>query len=107
MYTVIAYSALLIAFSSLTLALRGRHSYYWVAGLATYIFSVLAGFSVGQLTVGLTFVFLALGAGYSLKLITKRNHLAMFAGTGIFIGIMMVLFVDDAWLFYPLTWFIS
>lgn len=44
-FSVIAFTALFVAIISLLFAIKGRHSYYWLAALGMYIFSFLAGFS--------------------------------------------------------------
>ncbi|CAG9621275.1 hypothetical protein [Sutcliffiella rhizosphaerae] len=72
-FTFVAILALIILIVSLVLALNGKHTFYWIAAVAVYIFSALSGFSIGQLTVGFTFVFLALAIGYSLRLL-KNNY---------------------------------
>jgi hypothetical protein len=104
-FSVIAFSTLIVSVVSLVLAFKGRHQYYWTAAIGIYIFSFLAGFSIGQLTVGLTFIPLILAIGYTLGWIRSKVHMFMFLTLGIIIGFLMVLFVDDAWLFFP-YWFL-
>ncbi|WP_047979785.1 hypothetical protein [Ornithinibacillus contaminans] len=104
-FSVIAFSALAITLLALVFAIKGKHQLYWLAALGNYIFSFLAGFSIGQFTVGLTFVFLALATGYSFHLIKKRTHLEIFVTIGVLIGVLMILYVDDAWLFFPFILF--
>jgi hypothetical protein len=100
--TVIAYGALFLAFIPIVIAVKGRPKYYWYSALGFYIFSFLAGFSIGQITVGLTFIPLSLAIGYSIGWIKKKLHIIFFLLLGVLIGITMVLFVEDRWLFFPL-----
>lgn len=104
-FSIIAYASLSITIIALLLAITGNPKFYWLAALSNYIFSILAGFTIGQLTVGLTFLFLLLAIGHSFRLIkTKMNHGA-FVLVGLFIGFVSVAFVDDYWLFFPLAFF--
>jgi hypothetical protein len=105
-FTIIALAALLISFLSIRMAIRGKHKYYWIAALGSYIFSLIAGFSIGQVTVGFTFVLLSLAIGYTFRLIKDKYRLIGFVSFGILVGMMMVLIVDDFWLFYPLNLFL-
>ncbi|WP_206747171.1 hypothetical protein, partial [Mycobacteroides abscessus] len=65
-FSVIAFAALIISVVSTLSAIKGKSQHYWYAALGVYIFSLIAGFSIGQITVGFTFVLLALAIGYSL-----------------------------------------
>lgn len=105
-FSVIAFSAVIVAVVSIAFAIKGRYQLYWIAAVGIYIFSFLAGFSIGQLTVGLTFIPLILAIGYSFGWIKSRVHSLGFLCVGIIVGFLMVLFVDDAWLFFPF-WFLS
>ncbi|MFD2444899.1 hypothetical protein ACFSO7_13090 [Bacillus sp. CGMCC 1.16607] len=106
MFSIIAFSALFIAIVSTSLAIKGNHRLYWLAAIGIYIFSCIAGFSIGQLTVSLTFVLLALAIGHSFHLVRRKWHNAICVGLGLLVGVIMILFVDDYWLFFPLTFFI-
>lgn len=99
--SIIAYSSLFFAIITAILAGMGKYWLYWLSALGINIFSFLAGFSIGQLTVGLTFVFLTLAIAYSTRMIKGRKSGALAVGIGLLIGIIMVLFVDDQWLFFP------
>ncbi|KIL35731.1 hypothetical protein SD70_31955 [Gordoniibacillus kamchatkensis] len=106
MLTVIAYSALFIALISTILALAKYRQFYWVSAIGIYIFSFIAGFSIGQLTVGLTFVFLTLAIGHSFGWDTGKVRNLILVGIGFIIGIVAVLFIDDEYLFYPMKIFL-
>lgn len=104
-YTIIAYSLLLISFLAFFVALKGRLIFYWISALAMYIFSFLGGFSIGQITVGLTFIPLTLGFASMLGWIRQNFHRTLFAGLGFVLGIFMVILVGNN-LFYPIfMWF--
>ncbi|HET7658526.1 MAG TPA: hypothetical protein VFK37_09555 [Bacillales bacterium] len=102
MFTMIAYSALLLTFIMASVAIK-HPQFYWVAAGCIYVFSAMAGFSIGQLTVGLTFVFLVLALGYSFGWIKGKGQHSLAVGAGILIGGFAVLYVDDFWLFYPVS----
>lgn len=105
MLTTIAYLALLMTLITTIMAIKGYYYLYWIAAISIYIFSAIAGFTIGQWTVGLTFVFVILAIGYSFGWIRSKLSCAIFVVIGILMGLFMVVFVDDYWLFYPLTFF--
>jgi hypothetical protein len=105
-FSIIALTAFLITFLTIRMAIRGNHKHYWTAAIACYIFSFIAGFSIGQVTVGFTFVLLVLAIGYTLRLIRNKSQLITIFSFGLLVGIIMVIYIDDYWLFYPLTLFI-
>lgn len=103
--SIIAFLALIIFIVSTLAAIMGKYQLYWVSAIGIYIFSFLAGFSIGQITVGLTFIPLTLAIGHSLGWIKNKIHSGVFLCIGILIGYLMVFYVDDANLFFPFTFF--
>lgn len=103
MFTFIFYGFVLITLISLVLAIKGEPKMYWGAALCTYIFSFLGGFSIGQLTVGLTFVFIVLAIAHSFNLVKSGIYYVAFLVLGLVIGGITVVYVDDAWLFFPFS----
>lgn len=104
-YTIIAYSALIMSIVSFIIALKGRTIFYWFSALSIYLFSFLSGFSIGQITVGLTFIPITLGVAVSFGWIRQNFHHALFTGLGVAIGVIMVAFWGNK-LFYPIfIWF--
>ncbi|UOQ87293.1 hypothetical protein [Gracilibacillus salinarum] len=100
-FTVIAYSSLIIAIVSVLFAIKGRYFFYWISAIAIYVFSYIAGFSIGQLTVGLTFIPLTLAVGHSFGWIKNNIHSFMFLCLGMIVGGLLVLYIDNYWLFFP------
>lgn len=92
----------MIAIISMTLAVMEYRAFYWIAALSIYLFSSIAGFSVGQIAVGFTFIPLTLAIGYTCKWIKTDTHAILFFFAGCVIGWLMVVFVGN-WLFYPFT----
>lgn len=84
--------------------MKGNYRLYWLSTLGMYIFSFIAGFSIGQLTIGLTFIPLSLAIGHTLRWIKNRLHSMLFLFIGVLVGVILILFVDDTWLFIPF-WF--
>ncbi|WP_449537583.1 hypothetical protein [Ferdinandcohnia sp. Marseille-Q9671] len=106
-FSVLAFLSFILFFVTIALAIRGKHNYYWGAALSSYIFSFLAGFSIGQLTVGLPFICLILAIGYSFKWIRTKVQALLSLGIGILIAYVLVIYVDDAYLFYPFWFFVK
>jgi hypothetical protein len=104
-FSVIAFAALILSIVSTFYAIKGRYQLYWIAAIGIYIFSFIAGFSIGQITVGFTFVLLALAIGHTFNMIKNKLHFTTFLGVGLLVGFFMVVFVDDYWLFFPITLF--
>ncbi|MDQ8739173.1 hypothetical protein [Paenibacillus sp. LHD-38] len=102
MLGIVAYSSLFISLITTVLAIMGYRQLYWIAALGIYIFSIIAGFTVGQFTVGLTFVFLTLAISHSLRVLKGKLRSTLIVGFGFLLGMFMVVFVDDKWLFFPL-----
>src|SRR4051812_12127878 len=100
-FSLIAFSALIVAIVSPFFAINGKYQFYWISAIGIYIFSFLAGFSIGQLTVGLTFIPLTLAIGYSLGWIKNKVHSIISLCLGTLIGFIMVIYVGNL-LFYPL-----
>jgi|SRR5690625_5291261 len=105
-YTIIAYSALLISIITFIIALNKRPVFYWISALSIYIFSFLGGFSIGQLTVGLTFIPLSLAIASMFGWTRNKIQNALFAGLGFVVGFFMVILVGNT-LFYPIFIFLS
>jgi hypothetical protein len=106
MLTAIAYWSLIVSVVSAIFAIKGTPQLYWISALGIYIFSFLAGFTFGQFTVGLTFIYLSLAIGFSLRRIKGKADYSLFAGAGTIIGIIIVTFVDDYWTFLPFWTFL-
>ena len=100
-FTVIAFTALIVAVVSIIIAIKGKYHFYWISAIGIYIFSFLAGFSIGQVTVGLTFIPLTLAVGFTFGRINNKVDSIFFLSSGILIGFLMVIYVGS-WLFYPL-----
>jgi carbon starvation protein CstA len=58
-----------------------------LAALGSYIFSLIAGFPIGHVTVGFTFVLFALAIGYFFRLIRKKSQLTTCISLSILAGI--------------------
>lgn len=102
-FSLIAYLSLFLFLVTTIFAIKGDHKYYWFAAIFIYIFSMLGAFSVGLMTVGLTFILLTLAIGYSFQWIKTKRHALIGLGIGIVIAYILVVYVDDAYLFFPLT----
>lgn len=105
-FSVVAFSSLFTSIWSFLAGTKGNKQMYWLAALGMYIFSFLAGFSIGQVTVGLTFIPLILVIGFSFGWIKNNRHYWIFLSLGVLIGFLMVIFVGDI-LFYPFIPFFS
>lgn len=102
-FTVIAWVALSVAVLSFIIAFLGKRQFYWMSAFAIYVFSFIAGFSIGQRTVGLTFIPLTLAIGYSSGWLKTNRDYLLTVGAGLLIGVLVVMFVDDSYTFFPFT----
>lgn len=106
MLTIIAYSLLFTAIISFVFGMMYHYHFYWLSTLAIYFFSFMGGFSIGQITVGLTFIPLILALGYSFKWIKEQTQVFILLGVGCLVGFLSVVFIGN-YLFYPLFWIAS
>lgn len=102
----IAYGTLFISIVSFIFGCYRNQHFHWLAACAMYIFSFLGGFSIGQLTVGLTFIPLTLAIGHLFHLNHTTKQRIILIVSGVVIGIVVVLFVRSV-IFYPLLWLLS
>ncbi|WP_010676566.1 hypothetical protein [Bacillus timonensis] len=100
-YSLIAILSLFLFFITVIFAIKGDHRYYWVAAISIYVFSFVGGFSVGQLTVGIVVICLTLAIGYTFKWIRTKTQSLLALGIGVITAYIMVVYIDDAYLFYP------
>ncbi|WP_164669848.1 hypothetical protein [Virgibacillus doumboii] len=107
MLTYVFYTLVSVTLISVAFAIKGDHQarLYWIAALTSYVLSFLGGFSVGQITVGFTFVFVMLAIAHSFNWVKNGLYYAGFLMLGLVIGGIMVFFVDDYWLFFPFAIF--
>ncbi|WP_256865253.1 hypothetical protein [Paenibacillus sp. 32352] len=105
-FTIIAFFILIVTVLSLLIAISGKRQFYWISALGIYLFSFLAGFSIGQLTVGLTFIPLILAIGCSSGWIKTKVDYVLAVGVGFLSGVIVVIFVDDYYTFFPF-WILS
>jgi len=105
-FTIIAFFILIVAVLSLLIAISGKRQFYWISAFGIYVFSFIAGFSIGQLTVGLTFIPLTLAIGFSSGWIKTKVDYLLAVGVGFLLGVIVVIFVDDYFTFFPF-WILS
>lgn len=74
---------------------------YWMTGLALYIFSFLAAWSIGLYLLVFPVVLWLLALARSLGWITKSWHYVPVTVLGIVIWYLSILYIDDFWLFLP------
>ncbi|WP_088006975.1 hypothetical protein [Indiicoccus explosivorum] len=104
MLTLIAVASLMVSFIATIVAVStGNPKPYWLAVGSLYIFSMLAGFSYGQLTIAFVLILFLLAIGSSIKPIKNGLQFAAWFGAGILVSFFAVSYVDDRWLFFPMT----
>src|SRR5690625_6555113 len=97
--TILAYSLLFIAIISFVFAIMYHYHFYWLSALSIYFFSFLGGFSIGQITVGLTFIPLILAIGHSFQWIKSQTQGLILMAAGCLIGLLSVVFIGN-YIFY-------
>ena len=85
------------------LSLKGGKKYYWAGSVAMYFFSFITGFSIGLLTLSISFILLALALAHSMKWIKGFLHSLVTASIALIAWGGSVYFIDDYWLFLPIT----
>lgn len=100
----LAWGLLGTAVLSLVWNVENQARWYFVAALSTYIFSVLASFSIGIYTLSIAFILFAIAVSHLLKF-KKRWQLIIAGLLGFGIWLLLVRNVDDYWLFFPISLF--
>lgn len=100
----LAFAMLVAAFITVVLAIKKGPGWYWLTGVFMYLFSYLAGFSIGLYTLSFTFVFWALGFVYSLRLVKRFWHADLAVIIGLAGWYLCIIYVDDYFLFRPISW---
>jgi hypothetical protein len=105
----IGYFSLGVAVITMYLGIKGSSKWYWIAGLGIYLFSFIAGFSIGYYTVAFTFALWIYAAILSSGLIKRHSWYssALLGAVSIIIGIIIWYMLNyyglHKWIFYPFT----
>ena len=99
---ILFYSLTALVILSVILAIARSPRWYWLAALLAWAVSFLGGFSIGLYTLVLAVVFLLLALAYQLKLIKTPLHVILTILLGAAVWAVLVLTVDDGWLFLPM-----
>lgn len=101
--TLLVVVSFIVSIVSIVAALyTGKPKAYWLAVGSLYVFSMLSGFSFGQLTIALVLVLLLLAIGSTVKLMKNATQFTAWLGAGILFSIVTMSYVDDRWLFFPM-----
>lgn len=102
--TLLVVVSLIVSVVSTIVALStGKPKAYWFAVGSLYLFSMLSGFSIGQLTIAFVLVLLLLAIGSTARLMKNAMQFTAWLGAGILFSIVMMSYVDDRWLFFPMS----
>jgi len=105
--SIVYYSLAILTLACAALAIVRSPRWYWAAALLSWIVSFLGAFSIGLLTLALTFVFLALAIGNQFDWIKTRIHGLVAVLAGVAVWVVAIATVDDYWLFFPLAWILE
>jgi|GEM_PF-1911158 len=101
-FSILAYLMLAVTGLAVWLAVKGDKKYYWVGGIAMYFFSFIAGFSIGLLTLSISFVLLALAITHRMRWVNNSWHSVATVIVAIVAWGGSVNFIDDYWFFLPI-----
>ncbi len=87
------------AMTATILGIIQRSGWYWVAGIAAYLASGMT--IIGMLTVGVSFVLLALAIGHTAGWIHSIKQSLVAVAIGLVIWVVVINTVDDYWVFFP------
>lgn len=105
--SVVAYGLGFAGLACTAVALWGRPCWYWTAGLCTYLFSVMAGFSIGPYTVSLAFIQFGLAMAHSAGWARTRGRslavvLSSLAAYALMLPVQWLLWLPARYWFLPL-----
>lgn len=101
---IIFATLLLTTVGATILAVFRRPAWYWVAGIAAYYMSGMS--FIGMLLVSISFALLALAIGHTAGWIHSIKHSAVAIAAGLLIWFVVLLTVDDYWVFFLAGWWI-
>jgi hypothetical protein len=80
-----------------------KTNWYFILSLCIYLFSFLAGFSIGLLTVSVAFILFALGIATLFNWNKKIWQSFVVGLIGFCTWLILVITIDDVYIFYPLA----
>ncbi|MFD1416946.1 zf-HC2 domain-containing protein [Oceanobacillus jeddahense] len=100
-FSVLAYVLLASSLFIFIWKVDGKSKKYWISAIFMYVFSALAGFSIGLYTVAIAFILFSLAIGHSFGKIKKRRHAIISIVIAIIIWWIVIHLYNGFWIFYP------
>lgn len=101
-WVVVFYASVVLAWVCFLLSQLRSPRWHWGTVAVMYVASFLGSFSIGLYLLVVAFVSLALAVGHSLGRIKRWQHSAVAMLLGVVAWGVLVTYVDDAVLFFPL-----
>lgn len=105
--TILLLGSLAATVAFVGLAISTSRRYLWGAVVTSWIGSFLGSFSIGLLTLVATFVLLALALADLFGWLTNGVRAAIAVACGVVAWWILVRYVDDYWLFFPIHWILG
>ena len=100
---VLFFTVLVLSVAFAVLGFLHHPRWFWGDALNSYIASFMMAFSLGLFTLLATFIFLTLVLGNELGWLDTIPHSLAIVALGTALWALLISFVDDAWLFLPVS----
>lgn len=100
-FSVLAYTLLGASLLVFIWKTDGKGKKYWISGTFMYMFSALAGFSIGLYTLVIAFILFSLAIGHSFDKIKKRRQVIISIVVAIVVWVIVINIYNGFWIFYP------
>lgn len=101
-FSLLFLSLIGLTFAAIVYAILKTYHWYWVAAVASWIASFLSGFSIGLYVFSVTVVVTVLALGYTCGVIRRGWQALLAAVGGLVLWAVLIVYVDDYWLFFPI-----
>lgn len=103
----IAFVMLILTAVFLVAAVQHHPGWYWAAGTMIYVFSFLGSFSIGLLTLSLTFCCFALAIAHQFRWIAQWKDRLITIVSALAAWLICIRYIDDQWLFFPFHYLLN
>ncbi|WP_078380741.1 zf-HC2 domain-containing protein [Sutcliffiella halmapala] len=100
-FSVLAYLLLGTSLLVFLWKVDSKSKKYWISGICMYLFSALAGFSIGLYTLSIAFILFTLAIGHSFGRIKKLHHSIISIVIALVLWCIAINIYGGFWAFYP------
>lgn len=100
-FSVLAYLLLGTSLLVFLWKVDSKSKKFWISGICMYLFSTLAGFSIGLYTLSIAFILFTIAIGHSFERIKKQHHSIISIVVALVLWGIAINIYGGFWVFYP------